>query len=87
MLLLRPADIPPVPLRVARACGAVGAEFPPRVQPQCPVDDVRGPGMMVSAALGNDRATVARLIELGADLVDSDMPALALAARDELVAV
>lgn len=34
--------------------------------------------------MANSRRAIARLLEVGADLVDSDRPSVAVAARDEL---
>lgn len=64
-----------------RSCGADGADLPWQWLTRRIVADMHGAGLAVGGGTANDAAAVERLIDLGADFVDSDRPALAIAAR------
>jgi glycerophosphoryl diester phosphodiesterase len=72
------------PVRRLRRCGADGADVPWQWISERIVGDMHEAGLAVGGGTANDRRAVERLVAVGADFVDSDRPALAVAARNEL---
>jgi glycerophosphoryl diester phosphodiesterase len=72
------------PVGRLRRCGADGGDVPWQWTSERIVGDMHEAGLAVGGGTANDRQAVERLVGVGADFVDSDRPALAVAARNEL---
>jgi glycerophosphoryl diester phosphodiesterase len=81
-VLLFHSDRPsPDPVRETRTCRADGADLPWQWLTSGIVRDMHAAGLAVGGGTANDDASVELLMSLGADFVDSDRPAVAVAAR------
>ena len=69
-------------LASAHACRATGLNVSWSDLDRALVLRLHADGLLVTAGTANDRPAMARVIEVGADLVDSDRPKMALAVRD-----
>ena len=70
------------PLEHIRACHADGADVPWQWLDAELVGRMRAAGMLVGGGTASDERAVQRLLELDADFVDSDRPAVSVAARN-----
>jgi len=70
------------PVERVRACGADGADLSWQWLTAEIVERMHGAGLRVGGGTANDESSVTKLIELGADFVDSDVPALAVRSRN-----
>jgi glycerophosphoryl diester phosphodiesterase len=72
------------PVKETRSCRADGADLPWQWLTKDIAADMRAAGLLVGGGTANDEASVRRLVEVGADFVDSDRPGVAVQARNAL---
>ena len=72
------------PVDAVQACRADGGDMPCEWLDETLVGRMRGLGLGIMGSTANEVETLRELVRRGADFVDSDRPATALAVRREL---